>query len=68
MSKYFPIPGIAFPKAVAVRLTPLVSVVCQTPVTKIARAVNVHTIIVSINGPNIATSPSLTGSSVFAAP
>ena len=68
MSKYLPIPGIAFPKAVAVKLTPLVSLVCQTPVTNMANAVSVHTMIVSINGPNIATNPSLIGSSVFAAP
>ena len=59
---------MASAKADAVKLTPLLSVVSHTPVTKIAKAVSVHTIRVSIAGPNIATKPSLTGSSVLAAP
>ena len=59
---------MAYAKAEAVKLTPLLSVVSQTPVTRMAKAVNVQTIKVSIAGPNIATKPSLTGSSVLAAP
>ena len=55
-------------KADAVKLTPLSVVVSQTPVTKIANAVKVQTIKVSITGPSIATKPSRTGSFVFAAP
>ncbi len=55
-------------KALAVRLTPFTSLDCQTPVTKIANAVKVHTTKVSIAGPNMATKPSRTGSSVFDAP
>ena len=65
---YCPKPGKADSKAVAVSVTPSTSVVCQTLVIKIARAVNVQTTNVSIVGPSIATKPSLMGSSVFAAP
>ena len=67
-SAYFPMEGIAFAKAFAVRLTPFASLVCHTSVTKIASAVSVQTTKVSIAGPNIATRPSRTGCAVFAAP
>ena len=59
---------MAFSKAVAVKETPLLSLVSQTPVTKMAKAVNEQTIKVSIAGPSIATNPSRIGSLVFAAP
>ena len=59
---------MAFAKAAAVKLTPLSDDDSHTPVTKIAKAVSVHTTRVSMTGPNIATSPSLTGSFVLAAP
>ena len=44
------------------------SALCHTPVSKIIRAVHVHTIKVSTTGPTIATIPSLIGSCVLAAP
>ena len=39
----------------------------QTPLDKITSAVTLQTTIVSINGSSIATTPSVTGSSVFTA-
>jgi len=42
---------MVLPKAEAVKLTPFASVLCQTPVTKIAKAVSVQINKVSIAGP-----------------
>ena len=58
----------SFENALAVMDTPFKAGSFQTPETKIANAVIEQTRIVSINGPIIATRPSLTGSFVFAAP
>ena len=61
-----PKPGMAVAKALAVITTPSLSV--PTPVLNITRAVSVQTILVSMNGPIMATNPSRTGSLVLAAP
>ncbi|SVB70974.1 uncharacterized protein METZ01_LOCUS223828, partial [marine metagenome] len=57
----------SFSKARAVMVTPFTSWEFQTPDTRIIKAVMEHTRMVSIKGPIIATSPSRTGSFVFAA-
>ena len=59
-------PGIAEPKADAVKLAPEIPD-SNTPVSMITRPVIVHTTRVSIKVPNIAISPCSTGSLVLAA-
>jgi hypothetical protein len=68
MRRYLPIPGKADSIAFNVNLTPSASVVCQTPVSMITRAVKVQTTMVSINGPSIAIKPSRIGSLFLEAP
>ena len=64
----FPNPPNSLIKAVVVIVTPFNPSSCQTPDARITIAVIVHTTIVSMKGSIMATSPSLTGSLVRAAP
>ena len=65
IKRYFPITGIPNSKASSVNLTPSLSEFCQTPVSKIAKAVSEHTTTVSMKGPNMAIRPSRIGSLVL---
>ena len=57
--------GIPSSKASSVSLTPSFSEFCQTPVSKIAKAVSEQTTTVSMKGPNMAIKPSRIGSLVL---
>ena len=65
MSKTSPQPKRVFLKAIRVISMPLVSASRCAPLMRITSAVSVHTTMVSMKGPSMATKPSCTGSSVL---